>query len=59
MRQTSVELAVGDSVRVHEHILTVIDIHGEEVTFRLDQFNADDAHPMDRPSEAMNRRTPR
>jgi hypothetical protein len=36
MRESSVELSVGDSVQFDDQILTVIDIHGDEVTFRVD-----------------------
>lgn len=43
MRQSDVELAIGDSVRVDDHILTVVDIQGEEITFRLDQADDTDA----------------
>jgi hypothetical protein len=41
MRETRFELSVGDSVRLDDQILTVIDINGEEITFRVDI--ADDA----------------
>lgn len=51
MRESAVELAVGDSVRVAEHLLTVVDISGEEVTFRLDHFD-DDALLAPAPQEA-------
>lgn len=43
MRQSDVELAIGDSVRVQDHVLTVIDIHGDEITFRLDHADEADA----------------
>ena len=36
MRESRFELAVGDSVRLDDQILTVIDISGEEITFRVD-----------------------
>ena len=36
MRESRFELAVGDSVRMDDQILTVIDISGEEITFRVD-----------------------
>lgn len=42
MRQSDVELAIGDSVRVKDHVLTVIDIHGDEITFRLDHADETD-----------------
>lgn len=43
MRQFEVELAIGDSVRVEDHVLTVIDIHGDEITFRMDHAEEVDA----------------
>jgi hypothetical protein len=36
MRESRFELTVGDSVRLDDQILTVIDISGEEITFRVD-----------------------
>jgi hypothetical protein len=36
MRESRFELSVGDSVRLDDQILTVIDINGEEITFRVD-----------------------
>lgn len=33
---STVELAVGDSVRIDDQILTVLEINGNEVTFRID-----------------------
>ena len=36
MRESRFELAVGDSVRLDDQILTVIDISGDEITFRVD-----------------------
>ncbi|MGE5193103.1 MAG: hypothetical protein ACM3U2_11450 [Deltaproteobacteria bacterium] len=36
MRESRFELSVGDSVRLDDQILTVIDISGEEITFRVD-----------------------
>lgn len=36
MDESRVELSVGDSIRVDDQILTVIDIHGDEITFRVD-----------------------
>ena len=46
---SSVELAVGDCVRMDDQVLTVLDISGDEVTFRIDtadDFESDD-HEMD------------
>lgn len=57
MRQSDVELAIGDSVRLENRILTVIDIHGDEITFRLDRVDDDD--PTASRSQFTSRRTPR
>ena len=40
MRESRFELAVGDSVRLDDQILTVIDNSGEEITFRVDFADA-------------------
>ena len=42
---SSVELSIGDSVRMDDQILTVLDISEDEVTFRIDaaeEFELDD-----------------
>ena len=36
MDDPRVELSVGESIRLDDQILTVIDIHGDEITFRID-----------------------
>ena len=36
MSESQFELSVGDSVRVDDQILTVLDINGDEITFRVD-----------------------
>ncbi len=36
MLESGIELAVGESVRLADHILTILDIHGDEITFRVD-----------------------
>ena len=56
MQVSGIELAVGDSVRIQDQILTVIDIHGEEITFRLDPVDDGPANPAD---EADPSRRPR
>jgi len=43
MRESRFELSVGDSIRLDDQILTVMDISGDEITFRVDA--ADDAEP--------------
>lgn len=43
-----VELAVGDVLRIGDHTLTVIDIDGSEVSFRLD-----DAADIPSPDEPL------
>lgn len=47
MQVSGIELAVGDSVRIQDQILTVIDIHGEEITFRLDPIDDSPANPAE------------
>ena len=39
MHDQEVELAVGDVVRIGNHLLTVIDIDGEDVSFRIDHLD--------------------
>jgi hypothetical protein len=36
MRELRFELSVGDSLRVDDQVLTVMDIIGDEITFRVD-----------------------
>jgi hypothetical protein len=36
MREMRFELSVGDSLRVDDQVLTVMDIIGDEITFRVD-----------------------
>lgn len=36
MLLSGIELAVGESVRLADHVLTILDIHGDEITFRVD-----------------------
>jgi hypothetical protein len=58
MRESGVELAVGDSVQLDNHLLTVMDINGDEITFRLDR--AGDGDPgLDDPFGLATRRLPR
>jgi hypothetical protein len=40
MRESRFELSVGESVRIDNQILTVIDITGDEITFRMDVLDA-------------------
>lgn len=39
MHEQEVELAVGDVVRIGDHLLTVIDIDGDDVSFRIDHLD--------------------
>lgn len=64
MRELGFELAVGDSVHLADRILTVIDIHGEEITFRLDYVDATQEELLDgtvvpMPSDLAAARQPR
>ena len=36
MDESCFELCVGESIRLNGQVLTVMDIHGGEVTFRID-----------------------
>lgn len=40
MLESGIELAIGESVRMADQILTVLDIQGSEIIFRID--HADD-----------------
>jgi hypothetical protein len=43
VQPTELELTVGDVVRVGNHLVTVVEIHGDEVTFKLvDMAHMDD-----------------
>ena len=46
MRESRVELCVGDSVRLDDQILTVIDISEDEITIRVDWMDDGDAGAM-------------
>jgi hypothetical protein len=59
MRQSGVELAIGDAVQLQDHLLTVIDIQGDEITFRLDQIEEVDSGTPPRPFSLIDRRPPR
>lgn len=43
MDESRVELSVGDSIRLDDQILTVIDILGDEITFRIDSATDGDS----------------
>ena len=45
MSESRFELSVGDSVRLDDQVLTVLDINGDEITFRIDL--ADEPGPND------------
>lgn len=55
MQVSGIELAVGDSVRIQDQILTVIDIHGEEITFRLDPVDEGPPHDAAKPADPSRR----
>ena len=40
MPQHEVELSVGETIRIGDYCLTVIDIEGEEIAFRIDAADA-------------------
>lgn len=47
MLDSGIELAIGESVRMADQILTVLDIQGNEIIFRLDQADDDVAGHCD------------
>jgi len=52
MREYEFELAVGDSLLIDDQILTVVDIDGEDISFRLEELFPDrpeDERPLRRP----------
>ena len=59
MRASRFELAVGESVRVDDQILTVIDISGDEITFRLDYADEHEAENVVCVEELAKRFPPR
>ncbi len=36
MDESRIELSVGESIRIDDQMLTVVDIQGDEITFRID-----------------------
>ena len=36
MEEARLELTVGESIQLNDQILTVVDIHDDEITFRID-----------------------
>ena|GEM_PF-3333320 len=42
MQEFEMELAVGDTVQIGEHLFTVVDIDGDEVSFRIEEPAIDD-----------------
>jgi hypothetical protein len=59
MRETCVELSVGDSVHFDDQVLTVMDIHGDEVTFRVDRCDDHNSTPQTPFGEEFATRPPR
>jgi len=43
MRKSRFDLAVGESIQIDDQILTVLDINGDEITFRLDYVDEADS----------------
>lgn len=43
MQELSFELSVGDVLQVGDQLVTVVDIDGPEVTFRIDPVDPEDA----------------
>ena len=36
MQEQEIELSIGDSLLIGEHIVTIVDVEGDEVSFRID-----------------------
>lgn len=36
MQEQEIELSIGDSLQIGEHTMTIVDIEGDKVTFRVD-----------------------
>lgn len=43
MQEYELELAVGDAVQIGDCIVTVVDIEGTDISFRIDTPESDDA----------------
>lgn len=46
MRDFDVEMAVGDSLQIGNHILTIIDIQPDEISVRLDPLEDSDGEQL-------------
>ena len=44
MLEREIELSVGDVVRIGEYTVTVVDVDGLEVSFKIDSSESDDVH---------------
>jgi hypothetical protein len=42
MAERELELSVGDTVQIGDTLVTVVDIDGDEVTFRVDSLETED-----------------
>jgi hypothetical protein len=51
MCKSRFDLSVGESIQIDDQILTVIDIHGDEITFRLDRADESDSESASPHSE--------
>ena len=49
MPEQTIELSVGDVVYIGDRTLTVIDIDGDEVSFRVDELSAAAQQPAAQP----------
>lgn len=59
MSESRFELSVGDSVRVDDQILTVLDINGDEITFRVDLADEHEASSISTAESIAKRLRPR
>ncbi|MBS0265707.1 MAG: hypothetical protein JSS02_27490 [Planctomycetes bacterium] len=58
MEEARVELSIGESIQLNQQILTVVDIQGDEIIFRIDHVDDGDLHDPFGDSDWL-RRNPR
>lgn len=59
MRESRFELSVGESIQIEDQILTVIDISGEDITFRVDYAEDPESGNVTCGESALKRLPPR
>jgi hypothetical protein len=59
MRESRFELSIGESVWIDDRILTIVDIAGDEITFRVDSADGYEAGHVSCSSEVEKPLVPR